>query len=69
MTGKEKVIAEGKSFEEGRRGAIINTSGYWSEMCQGDEASPDDDEKGGGLEDKGNDFWIFDAESGNEKPQ
>lgn len=69
MAGKEKVIAEGESFEKGRRGAVVDASRYWSEVCQSDETGTDDDEKGGSLENKGNNFRIFNAERADEKPQ
>jgi hypothetical protein len=66
---EEQVIAESESFEESRCGAVVNASGYWSEMGQGDETGTDDDEKGSRFEDKGNDFRLLDAERADEEPQ
>lgn len=61
VAGKEKIVTESESFEEGWRGTIVNASGYRSQMGQGDEAGANDDEKGGRFEDKGNDFWFLKA--------
>ena len=66
VSREEKVVAEGERFEESRRGAVVNASGYRSEMSQSDKAGADDDEKGGGFEDERDDFRLLDAKRGNE---